>query len=1257
MNNHTLAQQLLTALAKISGLDTLQQVAEFTAEALLKLPGLAACRLCLVSLPEPVGNLPPPPCLNCPTWLAPGNDPPGPCSLAEQPDLHCFPLQSESQLCGYLLLRPTSGEALHHLSPLLTTFSQLLTQELQHRRQKQQLQQQLAHFELALKDSSLVIFTQDTALRYTWIYNPHPSFNPAAVLGKTEADLLPPAEAARLINLKRRVIDTGQSAQTEVQTTLNGQLHYYDLAVEPLYDEDQQIVGLRGIASDITRRKQIEQELSANEKLLRQIAANYPKSFLSIIEKDLTVGFTAGQEFAKLNLDPNNFVGLTLEQVFGEHAALVKENYLQTFNGVEREFELFMNNQHQLYRTVPLLTADGRIERILVVVTNETERKQDQAKIAHLNAILRAIRNVNQLIIHEKNPQRLIEQTCHLLTETRGYQHAWIALFEGKDKRLIAVAEAGFDEAFKPMSEYLQQGYLVSCLSQALAQPGIIEIKNTLADCPDDCPLASHYQPSGAASIRLEHEGTVYGILTVALPASYLADAEERALFEEVAGDIAFALHSLQQEERRQQAEAALQRSEQELRLVMDNTPTMIFSIDSHYRLITANAAFKAATASAGGREIAKGEVVLAEAYPAEFKALWRGYYDRALSGEHFTVETSVQWADGLHYLDGRRQVVHQNPALAKILQLPPADLAAKQYEKRSYFWADGAPMSPEEFPSIRAFNEQRPIQNVEIGIHTESGKQIWVNATAMPVDLPDWKVIVTVVDITERKQAEESLRQLNQALEQSPVSVMITDTAGVIQYVNPGFVKVTGYSAAEAIGQNPRMLQSGKHQPEFYRNLWATLTAGQVWQGEFHNRKKNDELYWELASIAGVKDKNGKISHYVAVNEDITRRKQLEEETRQQQRLVALGQLAAGIAHDFNNMLTAIMGYAELLKFEPNVTASAQSDLERIVKQSKRAAQLIRQILDFSRQSPHELKPLDLKVYLNETLKFVQRTIPETIQVQFNFSGDNFFINADPTQLQQVITNLAVNARDAMPHGGKLYFNLGRLTLRADEIPPHPDMQPGEWVTLAVTDTGEGIAPEVLPHIFDPFFTTKKVGEGTGLGLSQVYGLIQQHKGCLTVTSQPKQGTTFTLYWPALKTALASPTSVAEVIPKGQGETILLVEDDQVVLEITRSLLERLNYHVLTARDGLEALSVYQAHLHQIALILTDAVMPQLDGLGLAQALQQYSPPPKVVFMSGYSSELEIEPEMIKQDIFSNWLQKPLNVYQLAKMLQQTLR
>jgi len=393
----------------------------------------------------------------------------------------------------------------------------------------------------------------------------------------------------------------------------------------------------------------------------------------------------------------------------------------------------------------------------------------------------------------------------------------------------------------------------------------------------------------------------------------------------------------------------------------------------------------------------------------------------------------------------------------------------------------------------------------------------------------------------------------------------------------------------------------------------------------------------------------------WVLVIRDVTEQREIQQRLQQQERLAAVGQLAAGIAHDFNNLLTGIIGFAQLLQIREDIPETAKADLEIIVEQGQRAAHLIQQILDFSRKSITQRRPFDLAPFLKETAKFLERTIPENIHIILEIVPGDYLINADPTQIQQMLTNLAVNARDAMPEGGELRLRLARFTLSPGERPPFPGMPAGEWVALSVSDTGMGIRPEHLPHIFEPFFTTKGPGRGAGLGLAQVYGIVKQHEGFIDVETEVGKGTTFTIYLPALEEVKTATQEVPEIPVEGQGETILLVEDERAVLDVTRAMLEQLGYQVLAVGSGAEALQVYTQHRDEIALVLADLVMPEIGGVELYHALRAQNPNVKMVVMTGYPLGEE-EQQLLSQGIIA-WVQKPLNITRLAQTVNEVLK
>lgn len=389
-------------------------------------------------------------------------------------------------------------------------------------------------------------------------------------------------------------------------------------------------------------------------------------------------------------------------------------------------------------------------------------------------------------------------------------------------------------------------------------------------------------------------------------------------------------------------------------------------------------------------------------------------------------------------------------------------------------------------------------------------------------------------------------------------------------------------------------------------------------------------------SAVIGAADASG---GWVMVIRDVTDEREAQRYTQQQERLAAVGQLAAGIAHDFNNIMGAIVIYAQALQLQTSEPAGRKR-LDTIVNQANHAAALIRQILDFSRRSVMEKMPLDLMPFIKELVQILRRTLPENIYVDFQHMESEYVIDADATRIQQALMNLAVNARDAMPGGGTLHIELGRITV-TDSDQPVPGMKPGAWLELTVSDSGTGISADVLDHIFEPFFTTKAVGAGTGLGLAQVYGIMQQHNGEITVTSQIGQGTRFGLYFPLLdapaqEPETRSPTGLGQ---QGSGGAVLVVEDEDAMREALDDILTMHGYTVYLAADGMEALGILDVH-PDISLVLTDLVMPILGGEELSQAVHEQYPTMPVLFMTGHPRQ-SLEWAQQSQS-YIHWLQKP---------------
>jgi PAS domain S-box-containing protein len=538
------------------------------------------------------------------------------------------------------------------------------------------------------------------------------------------------------------------------------------------------------------------------------------------------------------------------------------------------------------------------------------------------------------------------------------------------------------------------------------------------------------------------------------------------------------------------------------------------------------------------------------------------------------------------------------------------------------------------------------------------SGEEMFVHVVKTPLRDPAGRIIGVqgiYWDVTDRHRAEEARRRLSTAMEQAAEAIVITDAQGAIVYVNPAFEKNSGYTRQEATGQNPRFLKSGKHDAGFYKQLWGTLTRGEVWHGRFINKRKDGALYEEETTISPVRDTAGRIVNFIALKLDVTREVQLEAELRQAQKMEAVGRLAGGVAHDFNNLLTAILGYSDILLRKIPAGAPMRAEVEEIQLAGNRAASLTRQLLAFSRKQKLEPQVLDLNKVVGNLQKMLRRLIGEDIELAIEQGADLHPVLADPGQIEQVILNLTVNARDAMPDGGRLAIQTANATLSESDADRPADAKPGDYVMLAVGDTGCGMTEEVKAHIFEPFFTTKPQGKGTGLGLPTIYGIIKQSGGHITFQSEPGTGTTFRIYLPRVakvKNGNGSLAAVGEA--PGGSEVILIAEDDEGIRRLASLALQSGGYTVLVAASGLEALSLAKQHTGKLDLLLSDIIMPGIGGTLLAKTLQGSHPRMKTLFMSGYTHTTISPRELIETG--AGFLQKPFTLDALARKVREVL-
>jgi len=729
------------------------------------------------------------------------------------------------------------------------------------------------------------------------------------------------------------------------------------------------------------------------------------------------------------------------------HQEEVIGNLLVANKGIDYD-----DNDQALLETIaghisPILSARLQRDR------QESARKLAEAREKHLNQVLRAVRNINQLIVQEKDRGRLLEKACAILLETRFYSHAWIILTDASGKP-TATSQAGLGESFSELVRQIEHGEPPYCVRKALKQPDVLFIKNTGLTC-DGCPLPDECHDRGAAIVRLEHGGKVFGFLTIAFPMELVLDEKEKSLLLELAGDIAFALYNYEQEKRKARMEA----------------------------------------------------------------------------------------------------------------------------------------------------------------------------------------------DLTRRAMA----------MDYATDTIVITDTKGTITYVNPAFEKITGYTRKEALGENPRVLKSGKQDEAFYRHLWQTISGGKTWTGQFINKKKDGSHYTEEATISPVFSPTGEIVNYVAVKRDITNKISLENQLRQAQKMEAIGTLAGGIAHDFNNILGVIIGRAELSQLDLSKNDPAYQNIIEVVKAGSRAKDLVKQILAFSRQAKQERRLIQPGIIIKEALKMLRSSLPSTIEIRQNIAAESGVILADPTQIHQILMNLCTNAYHAMEKtGGVLTVSLAAIEFDPSGTDRETELAPGKYLQLMVSDTGYGIESHIMERIFDPYFTTKKPGEGTGLGLAVVHGIVNSHGGSILVESEIGKGTTFRVLLPKSEDA-GKTTEIEDYIPIPPGnERILFVDDEKDLADTTRMMLERLGYQVTVRTSSVEALELFRTQPGAFDLVITDLTMPIMTGADLAKELMRIRPDIPILLCTGFS-EL-ISEEKARHMGIKEFVMKPIVMRDMAEIIRKVI-
>jgi len=595
------------------------------------------------------------------------------------------------------------------------------------------------------------------------------------------------------------------------------------------------------------------------------------------------------------------------------------------------------------------------------------------------------------------------------------------------------------------------------------------------------------------------------------------------------------------------------------------------------------------------------------------------------------------------------------NPAFVRMLGRTDEELLYTEAPDELCFICTEAEMKHMD----RSFSSKPEIYR----LRRKDGTEMWVADTFRYVQDNEGDVIyreglcrqITDREAREQKNIEDIHPLQSAALNAVNNAVAITDKTGKIEWVNPAFEKLTGYSAFRAVGMGiGKLIKSGKQDKAFYKDMWDTILSGKKWHGQLINRRVDGTLYNESMTITPISGDEGAITHFIAVKEDITERKYLEDELTQAQKMEEIGRLAGGVAHDYNNVLGVILGYSELIKVKLRDEESIRRQLDAIIGAAKRGADLTKRLLSFARKEVVSPKTINVNSSIDSLKEMLQQIVGENRGIVFNLEKDLWNIKLDPTQMDQVLVNLATNARDAIEDVGTI--TIGTTNVLADEkfVRRHVEFVQGEYVKVSIADTGKGIDEVTLKRIFDPFFTTKPSGKGTGLGLAMVYAIVKQNAGNIEVKTEPGEGTRFDVYFPRSNEEAEKAAEEFHGRTAMGDATVLVVEDRPDLLESSKKSLEQYGYRVLTALDPQEALSLCKNHSGDIDLLLVDVIMPSMNGAELSRKISKIKPKVRTLFMSGYTADVLAAQGAVRKRIA--FIQKPFTPQALAKKLQEVL-
>ncbi len=1045
------------------------------------------------------------------------------------------------------------------------------------------------------------------------------------------------ADRERVMKGFRACVEKGIPYEVDTRfTTVHGRKLWVRTSGQAVI-EDGRVVSVVGDIQDITDQKAAVEAVRRSEEQYR-LLANNTLDVIWIMTLDARFAYINPAIEAMFGFTAEEWTGTGLwehcdEAHFAEMKALIES---EVAKGPDRPGVIFDTEMLRRDGSTIAVEIHGRVifdehgvpVSVQGVTRDISERKRHEARLAHLLQVLRAVRNVNQLITHEKECDALLRQACSILTETRGYRSAWIALYRNRDETggtgghgpLRAVAESGIGDAFPAIMAKLESSETPVCCQVVASRQGSVVMHSPVTSCVD-CPLSNNYQNTSALAGPLRHGDREYGFLVVALPAAVADDPDERSLFDELAGDIGYALFSIELEQQRQHAEAERERANAVLLQLLDVARSLTVAPDRDNVIAVIRQTARALSGADGVTIVLRDGDHCHYVDEDAIEPLWKG--------KRFPIGNCISGWSMLHgeavaieniYADSRVPHDDYRPTFVKGLAIAPIR-AANPVGTIGAYWKE------EHCPS-----------------ETEKSLLMALGNMAGSV----WDAIET------REALQRSEETMRAVFESAGDGILLADAeTGRFIMSNRAIRDMLGYSSAEIATLTFADIAAVESRDDALSQLdpqsrnEIRLTAGVELR-----RQNGSVLRVDVNSAPFELDGRRCV---VGIIRDITGRLALEAQLHQAQKMESIGRLAGGVAHDFNNMLTIILGQAQILAMklpagDPNLKRVA--DIEQA---AERSANLTQQLLAFARKETIAPVPLNLNDAVGDLLKMLRRLIGEDIDLIWQPGANLWPIKMDPSQLNQILANLCVNARDAIAGVGKVTIETENAEVDEAYCQRHADARPGQHVVLAVSDDGHGMDRETLAQVFEPFFTTKPAGEGTGLGLATVYGVIRQNEGFVNVYSEPGDGTTFRIYLPRLTVEEAGDFEREKPPPcPGGCETVLLVEDEQGVRDIARAFLEDLGYRVLEADCPASALELVAAHPEPIHLLLTDVVMPGMSGRDLAQRLIPTRPRLKVLYMSGYTANTIAHRGVLDQGV--QFISKPFTHAELANKVRAVL-